>query len=92
MNSSEVNPYLTSYSIDYGDGDTSLERVPYVHESVGNDINHTVLDGETLQSISDKYYGDSGYWDIIADVNDITNPISDLVAGMVIMIPDGKEE
>lgn len=37
---------------------------------------HIVKEGETLQSIAHKYYGDSGYWHRLVAFNHIINPFS----------------
>lgn len=52
-----------------------------------NPIVHTVLPGETLVSISWKYYGDSGKWGQIALANDILNPFEGLNPGQQIYVP-----
>jgi nucleoid-associated protein YgaU len=44
-------------------------------------------EGETLQNIAYRYYGDSGKWYIIAEYNNIINPFTELKGGMVLMIP-----
>lgn len=48
---------------------------------------HTVLPGETLQSIAVKYYGDSGKWYYIAERNQILNPFKEVTDGMLLIIP-----
>ena len=90
MADTENSPYSESYGLSYDNGDVSLERVPYKHIGSENDCTHTVLDGETLQSISFQYYDDSGYWDIIADANNIINPLTDITPGLILIIPNGK--
>lgn len=79
------NPYLDGYIISYPNGDVSLERQPL--EFSGDYLVHTVLEGETIQSIAFRYYGDSGYWFYIADINNIFNSFVDLVEGMELLIP-----
>lgn len=44
-------------------------------------------DSETLQSIAAKFYGDSGKWYIIADVNKICNPFKEVYPGLILKIP-----
>ena len=69
--------YSAGYAIKYSNGDYSLERpIPTIQFS-DNDQVHVVMDGETLQSIAYRYYGDSGYWYVIAEANLIINPLSD---------------
>ena len=83
-----ITPYMDSYPIDYQDGDVSVERrgVDGLPAHTQRSI-HTVKDGETIQSIAYQYYGDSGYWGIIADVNRIYDPFEDVVADMELIIP-----
>lgn len=81
------SPYKNAYALNYGDGDYSLEApIPSV-PSFSNDIQHTVKDGETLQNIAFRYYGDSGKWYIIAEANGILNPFKELESGTLIRIP-----
>lgn len=81
------SPYKNAYALNYGDGDYSLEApIPSVPSS-SNDIQHTVKDGETLQNIAFRYYGDSGKWYIIAEANGILNSFKELESGTLIRIP-----
>lgn len=48
---------------------------------------HTVKDGETLQSLSYQYYGDSGYWGLICRANKILNPFTEIRPGQRLLIP-----
>ena len=83
-----ASPYNNAYALKYNDGDYSLEaKPPIVPESPNNDIQHTVKDGETLQNIAFRYYGDSGKWYIIAEANKILNPFKELEMGTLIRIP-----
>ena len=70
------SPYDDAYIIKFPNGDLALER------------NKAVLEGETIQSIAFRYYGDSGFWGVIADANDILNPFEDLHADMQLIIPN----
>lgn len=85
------SPYEEAYGLQYDNGDTSLERIPYQYNPSSSDTYHTVISGETLQSISFKYYGDSGLWYILADVNNIYNPISEIKEGLELLIPHGRQ-
>ena len=73
-----MNPYSGGYIIDFGDGDMILEKPRTVN---------TTLEGETLQNIAFRYYGDSGYWTIIAEANNLFFPLRELEDGMEIIIP-----
>lgn len=82
------DPYSGGITVDLGDGDIQVERAaaqPSLLQSY--QAIHTVLEGETIQSIAFKYYGDSGYWMNICDVNSIYNPLTELKPGMEIYIP-----
>lgn len=82
-----IDPYTNGYIISYENGDISLERIPTYQVNQQLVTVHTVLEGETLQSIAYKYYGDSGYWSLLADVNEIFNPFAELEKDMEIIIP-----
>lgn len=80
-----ASPYDKAFRVKYLNGDVSLEPdYPATSES---GIQHTVLEGETLQSIAFRYYGDSGLWYKIALMNDIMNPFEELVENNIILIP-----
>lgn len=82
-----ASPYNNAYALKYNDGDYSLEAKPQIVPESPNDIQHTVKDGETLQNIAFRYYGDSGKWYIIAEANKILNPFKELEMGTLIRIP-----
>jgi tetratricopeptide (TPR) repeat protein len=49
---------------------------------------HYVVSGETLTKIANKYYGDSGKWDIIYEANrDTMRSAGDLKVGQTLVIP-----
>lgn len=86
--------YINGYIESFADGFKYLERDEIVYEGNDTDRIHTVKAGETLTRIAYKRYKDtlknpSLYWWIIADANDITNPMNivDLI-GHDIVIPD----
>ena len=61
----------------------------YLWKGISSDhIIHSVLEGETIQNIAFKYYGDSGMWGVIADANDILNPFEDVHEDMELIIPN----
>ena len=82
-----ASPYNNAYALKYNDGDYSLEAKPPIVPESPNDIQHTVKDGETLQNIAFRYYGDSGKWYIIAEANKTLNPFKELEMGNLIRIP-----
>lgn len=73
-----ASPYDKGFTLNYGDGDYSLESYPLLIPSSPNDFQHTLKEGETLQNIAYRYYGDSGKWYIIAEYNNIINPFTEL--------------
>lgn len=70
----------------YPDGEYSLERIDKTNLLKASDVTHAVIEGETLQSIAHKYYGDSGRWGDIASINEIIDPF-DITSGMNLIIP-----
>nr|DAP12276.1 MAG TPA: baseplate wedge protein [Caudoviricetes sp.] len=82
-----ASPYDNGFTLNYGDGDYSLEAVQTSVPSSNDDLQHTVKDGETLQNIAYRYYGDSGKWFLIAEANTILNPFKELESGTIIKIP-----
>lgn len=58
-----TSPYEDSYVIKFPDGDVSLER--NISAISSDHIIHSVLEGETIQNIAFKYYGDSGMWGVL---------------------------
>lgn len=85
---SNTSPYNSSdaYRVEYPDGEYSLERDSKPYGLSSSDIVHTVMEGETLQNISFKYFGDSGRWGDIAALNDIIDPF-DITSGTNLLIP-----
>lgn len=82
------DPYTGGVTIDLGEGEVQVERSP-LQPTYLNKFKaiHTVLEGETIQSIAFQYYGDSGYWMNICDVNSIYDPFEELKPGMELFIP-----
>ena len=76
-------------TVEFEDGDIILERTPLDINSFSGKFKtqHTVMEGETLSSSAYQYYGDSGYWVLIADINSISEPLNDLETGMLLLIP-----
>ena len=86
---STLDPYGNGSIIEFNDGtgDVLVERDEYRMPSLTPQAVHTVVPGDTLQSIAYQYYGDSGYWMAIADINNIPFEFRDLDEGMQIIIP-----
>lgn len=83
-----ISPYNTydAYQLSYDDGEYSLERVDKTSSLSDSGITHVVLEGETLQNISFKYFKDSGRWGDIATMNNMVDPF-DIEPGTVLIIP-----
>jgi len=77
--------YDNSTILEFLDGTTQLIRIPDT-ETKTLKTTHILIDGETLQDLSFRYYGNSQDWYRIADFNDILNPF-ELESGTVINIP-----
>lgn len=79
--------YDSAYILHYPEGDSSLERnIPIVNFSDSDTI-HVVKEGETLQNIAFALWKDSSKWYVIAEANNILNPITEVKAGMKLIIP-----
>ena len=81
-----MDPFDDSYILQYDEGDYSLQRVTNVWTTSQTSIEYQVKDGDTLQNICHRFYGDSGYWMRLADFNSLDWPL-DLPAGLIIHIP-----
>lgn len=81
------NPFIRSYQIQYEEGDISLEAYEPIFDPNKKERVHTMLPGETLQSVAYKYYGDSGSWYKIAVYNDLLDPFDEIEEGQQILIP-----
>lgn len=89
----ENNLYVNGSIVDFGD-EQILQREKLVIIGTELDTYHTVKDEDRLDLIANKRYSGkvpdaSKYWWVIADANNIQNPLdlSDLV-GSEILIPD----
>lgn len=83
----KVDVYTDSYRIIYEGGEESLERRPINHQEDINDIIYTIKEGDRLTNIAYKFYGNPLLWYLIADVNQIDNPLF-LEVGKNIIIPN----
>ena len=84
-----TTPYNSedSYVLLYSDGEYSLERNDKADSLKASDITHIVLEGETLQNIAYRYYGDSGRWGDIAAINKLVDPFEEVTKGTHLIIP-----
>ena len=85
----EANIYSEGFIINYNEGDSSLERIPFEYEATSDDSLYTIKQDDTLITIANKFYGNGRYWFIIADINEIINPF-DLEVGTNLIIPSKK--
>lgn len=85
MNTTDL--YKNGYVIDYQEGDSSLERRVIEHREDIGDRYHILKQGENLTYLAHKYYGKPLYWYLIADVNEILNPL-DIEIGTNLIIPN----
>ena len=82
------NLYSNSYILEYEDSVNLLKRTRIKSSGRNpNDRVHHVIEQESIWNIAAKYYGNSKWWWVIADVNLIENPF-ELPIGDVINIPD----
>lgn len=79
--------YSNSVIINYEEGDQSLERIRIEHTEDINDKYYTVRQGDSITSIAHKFYGEPLYWFIIADANNLINPM-DINEGDGLLIPN----
>ena len=79
--------YSNGITINYPEGDTSLQRKTIVHKEDLEDKSYIIRQDDTLSSIANKFYNEPLYWYIIADVNNIDNPFI-LETGKSIIIPN----
>jgi len=91
------NPYADGKLIQLPNNDIILNREKITYKPTVYDKRHTVIQGDNLTALAYQYYRNvteypSRYWWIIADANNILNPldISDLI-GYEIIIPDFNE-
>lgn len=84
---------MTTAALDVGGNLFLTERVPYRYRSLNDNIVHSVVDGDTLDSIAAKYYSslDNGdqFWWVIADFqpDPIIDPTRSLQSGTNIVVP-----
>jgi nucleoid-associated protein YgaU len=85
----EDNPYAYSVEILFDEGDSMLERAPLIISPDPTDTRHRVQQYDTLSDLSGKYYRSSKWWWVIADTNNLINPL-ELEVGSILIIPDLK--
>lgn len=82
--------YSKGFVLTYEEGDTSLERDKIQYKSDTGDAIHVFIEGESLTMISYRYYGEPVYWYLIADINEIENPLF-IEPGTQLIIPNKEK-
>ena len=67
------NPWTFGNITIFKDGTESLDRPQLKHIPSVKDKYHLVTDFDDLQSIAFRYYGDSKFYFIIKDINNLDN-------------------
>lgn len=68
------------------EGDVEALRIPHTYTPHPNDRVHIVKEGDRLDLLAHRYYRDSLKWYLIADANDLINPMK-LEIGSSLIIP-----
>lgn len=82
------NPFITGYLVNYIEGDQSLERFKINYIPSPNDQLHPVANMDNLSDLAYDYYGDSKWWWVIGDVNDMIMDPFELIPNTNLIIPD----
>lgn len=83
----QTSPYFkNSYIINYPDGRLALYRNKLEYSPKVDDEYLVTIEGDTLDAIAFRKYGDSKLWWVIADVNNIENPLI-IEPGTSLLIP-----
>jgi nucleoid-associated protein YgaU len=84
------NPYLNGVVLlfDEESEEAALHRLKYTYIKSPNDKIHTVRDFDTISDLAYDYYGDSKWWTLIADANDLESPWVLPASGTGLIIPD----
>lgn len=83
----ENNLYQTSIALIHGNEEYQLKRFPISYSPTSRDTFHVVKASDELDYLAHNYYGESKYWWVIADANNIINPWK-LEVGTNLVIPD----
>ena len=82
-----MSAYSNQRVFRFKEGDVMADRIPFVWVPSQKDKTHVVVEGERLDTLAFKYYGNSTLWYVIADVNEIFNPFETLEPGEELLIP-----
>lgn len=83
----ENNPYSNGSIYLFVEGDFLLDRTPIEYEQSITDKYVVIKDGEDLSKISFDNYGNSKWWWVIYDVNQLDDPFV-LNTGDLLVIPE----
>jgi len=81
------NPFSIGRILQLDDGELTLEGGELIYTPSPKDGHYTVTQGDTLQNIAYRRYGNSKYYWVIAKVNNILFAL-DLTLGMELIVPD----
>lgn len=81
------NPYALGSILRFSTTPPVLDRDVLVYQTSTEDKFHEMVEGETLDTLAYKYYKNSKYWWVIADANQIENPL-DLQGLTSLLIPN----
>lgn len=82
------NLYAGGTVIDYGDGTFTLEPSKELIVPQLDDETYIVKDGDTLDDIANRTYGNSKLWHILAKANQIDDAFSAIRSGLILRIPN----
>lgn len=81
------NPFITGYLNEFSDNTPLLLRKQLEYVPSPKDQFYVIQMGLDLTDIAYRFYGDSKYWFVLVDINNIINPF-ELVVGDTLIIPD----
>lgn len=82
------NPYSQALIQQFKDGTLALDRFRVNYKPNDKDIIHVTQDFDTLDYLAGKYYnGNSKWWWVIFDANNLDDPFI-LEVGKTLIIPD----
>ena len=66
------------------------EFEPPVIDPQDGDLTHLVMAGDRIDSLASRYYGDPRFWWVIAQANDMDDPVTALHKGLEIKVPNQR--
>ena len=80
------NPFSTGVVTSYATGNPVLKRKPIIYMGSELDELYVVKNNDNLFSIARDKYQNSRWWWLIADANNLINPL-ELQIGQILLIP-----